>query len=216
MTTYNFTIDRIKPLQYAADGSGTVNFDANDFVIPAGKLPSGLPTTLSGLISQLGPTNVSIDYNVSATGMVSGYDCWRTIKLYAIGKLSDGTSSQPIQVAQDMGQSGGPIAQNWKPMFSSVNQLLTNLTSNATDEGSGSGCRFESYGGWSKTQVQVNAVVRVNLTDYCKQNPSACNITPPNGDGTVNAFKKYWWIGLIILVLLIIFIVLIIIIAKRD
>ena len=227
MSTYQFTIfGNNKPLQCNADGSGTITFAATDYIIPAGKLPSGLPGNLSDLIQQVGANNVTVDYYVSALGMVSGYDCIQTISLYATGKLSDGTSTSPVQVAQSQGSDGGPVPQTWYPLTTGANQLLTQLSSNSIARGSGSGCRFEWYGGWSKTQILVNTVVSVDLTQYCKNYPQICSQTPPSPGsppiGPVSppavpsTFKKYWWLFLIVAIVFIILIILLIVLFSKK
>ena len=182
-SSYGFTIMSNKVLHCNRDGSGSVEFNATDFVIPPGQLPSGLPASLSDLIMQVGPQNVVIDYYVSASGRVSGYDCGQAISLYAIGELSDTTISNSIHVAQDQGHNGGPVPQVWYPLFDNTNKILTKVTSHSVARGSGRGCYFESYGGWDKTQIQINTVVQVNLAQYCKNNPQICNRTPPGPPG---------------------------------
>ena len=230
MTTYQFTIVGTKVLQVAANGSGTVNFVDSDYPIPSGKLPTGLPTNLGALIAQVGENNVKIDYYVAASGMISAFLCEQTINLYATGTLSDKIASNPVNVASFSspwtGSNGGPIQNIWYPMFKGTNKLLTQLSSNSIHTGSGSGCTFEYYGGWSKAQLLTNTVVTVDLTQYCTTNPTACGNTPasptvtpgiPTGPSAVpSVLQKYWWVLLIIAIVLILLIFGTIILATRK
>ena len=226
MTTYQFTIFGNTPLQCNSDGSGSITYGPSDYIIPSGKIPSGLPSNLSDLIQQVGANNVTIDYYVAASGLVSGYDCIQNINLYATGTLSDNVTSNAVNVAQSQGSDGGPIQQTFYPLFNNTNKLLTRLTTNSIASGSGSGCRFEYYGGWSKTQVLVNTVVYVDLTQYCQTYPKICSATPPSPGvppigppgppSNPSTFKKYWWLFLSIAIVLIILIILLIALFSKK
>ena len=225
MSTYQFTIFGNKPLQCNSDGSGSITYGPSDYIIPSGKLPSGLPSNLSNLIQQVGANNVTIDYYVAASGLVSGYDCIQNINLYATGSLSDNVTSNAVNVAQSQGSDGGPIQQTFYPLFNNTNKLLTQLSTNSIASGSGSGCRFEYYGGWSKTQVLVNTVVYVDLTQYCQTYPKICSQTPPGPTSpspsgppapVPSTFKKYWWLFLSIAIVLIILIILLIALFSKK
>ena len=217
MTTYGFIIEVAKALQCKADGSGTVTYGANDFPIPAASLPVGLPGTLAELITAVGTSNISIDYYVSASGQVSAYECWQTIRLYATGTLANNNTSNQIHVATSQTSDGGPFAQTWKPMFLATTESLISVTSNSIATGSGKGCAFEYYGGWSKAKILVYAKVTANLTDWCKNHATICDTTPPsnvtppanNTPITEKWYKKYWWV----ILLIVLFVILLIVVA---
>lgn len=97
------------------------------------------------------------------------------------------------------------------------------MTSSSTDEGSGSGCAFETFGGWSQTQIALNTVVHVDLTQYCKNFPKNCTDVPPNPagppgspTGPAGKIRKYWWIILIIIILFILMMTFFIILLKHK
>ena len=220
MSTYSypFVVTPTKTLHCNADGSGSINFTGADFPIPAGSLPNGLPNNLGDLIRVLnvdGTDNVTMEYYVAASGMLSGWDCWRTVTLYTTGTLSDGTNSSSLQMFQDSTGYGVPIPPNFQSMFASTNKLLTKLITTATDVGSGSGCAFEKYGGWSKAQIQISVTVTVNLAKWCASNPAhkaACNdvppgppVSPPTPPPSRTGWS--WWIWLIIILIILIILI---------
>lgn len=149
-----------------AHGNGNVNIPT--ISIPTNTI-NGIPNTLNELITTVGPDNIKISYYVLASGSVPDHECWGTYTLYIQGKLSDGTNTPQIAIANTNNdpKQGGNIYSGWQALAMNVSSLLLSLSSNEKCIGNGCGCPFDQKGGWSNVSVSLRIDVDVNLLNYC-------------------------------------------------
>ena len=150
-------------------GNCEYTFKDTDFKLPS-TIVTGL-NTLADLIKKVGEGNISIDYYASASGSVSSHDCYAVQSLYCHGKFADGSCTNQTVLAQTSSSpnSGGPVNSGWKLLIKNIPLMLSSINTNSVCNGSGCGCVFSSYGGWSNTNIGIKAEVTINLISYCSQ-----------------------------------------------
>lgn len=167
----NFTIYKNNIFTCDSHGNGSYTFNPQDFSIPVGTI-SGSPSNLHDLYQMVGSNNISIDYYVSATGSVTGHDCWATFTLYASGILSNPSctsNSNKISLHSTGGNpgGGGTVNSGWVPLMKNSIGILNSLQTHQECNGSGCGCNFTNYGGWNGIIISLKIDVTVNLYSYC-------------------------------------------------
>lgn len=155
-------------------GVGSYTFNSQDLPIPAGTI-TGSPATLQDLYQMVGPNNISIDYYVSALGSVSSHECWAVYTLYATAVISDPsctsyTNKVSLASTSDDPSSGAPVNSGWIPLIKNTVALIVSLQTHEESVGSGTGCKFESEGGWKTVSISLKIDVAVNLYNYCTLN----------------------------------------------
>ena len=185
---YPFTVTRNDVTALLANFTQqSISFPAGSFPIPPGVLPKGYPTTLDGLINLIGPNNVKMTHYVTATGTVGQYYGSAAYQLFATAQFANGNTSNSVQIATDLGSSGGqlplpPVWQNLKNDGNpSTNWIIKSLTFdshystyNACWGIGKTYCDsvYGTYTGWSGVEVDVKIDVVADLSSC--PDPSNC------------------------------------------
>lgn len=184
-------------------GGGAVAISPSMLRVPRGLVPNG-SATLEDMIKQVGPQSVRMSWYVSALGKISESTFWIPYTLYAGADVGN-RALPPVPILMTNNKPGSSH-QQWLPILSNTSEVLSRVYTASNDDGTG--CRFNTAGGWENTAVSVRVDVEVEglvplVSQAAPVRPYIREHMTPTSEPFDSTPSWVWWIVAVIVVLLI-------------